>query len=162
MTKVKPSSEAITELPSVGKSKSNSALNSSSTLLQPQRHKPWNQITQPSLHQTLRKNRKAATQVGNEKWVHTRSPALLPLVGNVFVDAINLDDDSVLIMAKAYHLLSVCWLNAVRGNQETHDRKSNVLNDCKDYKEVLKDSKNLIYEILRFKLKKVPTEEENT
>ena len=85
----------------------------------------------------------------------------MPLVGNVFAGVIKPGDDSALTMAKAYHPLAWYWLSAIRGHQENPKRETNVINDCKEYKEVVKDSKNFLYESPRIFLRNTPSAEEN-
>ena len=114
-------------------------------------------IPPPDITRHLR----AVVLVGKEKWVPTRSPALMPLVGNVLAGFIKPHDYSVLMMVKTYHPLSWHWLNANWGHQENYKRETNVINDYKGYKEVIKESKNFLYESPRLQFKKTPFTEEN-
>ena len=54
----------------------------------------------------IARNRTDVALIGKEKSVPTRSPVSMPLFRNAFAGVIKLDDDSVLIMTKAYRHLT--------------------------------------------------------
>ena len=110
----------------------------------------------------ITRNKTAITKVKDQEWVPTRCPVVIPLVGNACSDLIKEDQESNLAMVKAYHPLAWYWLNAMRGSYEnSRERDVNVLADCKDYKDVLRDKEHLLFKSPRISLQPTPDEEKN-
>ena len=109
----------------------------------------------------ITRNKTAITETVGQEWVPTRCPVVIPLVGYNCSGQIKEDQASNLDMVKSYHPLAWYWLNAVRGFVANKDKDVNVLADCKDYQDVLKIKKHLLFKSPKVTFKETPKEEQH-
>ena len=109
----------------------------------------------------ISRNKTAITKLKEVAWVPTRCPVVIPLVGNVCSGQIKADGDSALNMVKAYHPLAWYWLNAVHGYKANGKQDVDVLVDCKNYIEVIRDKEEFLFQSPRIFFHQTPCEESN-